>query len=227
MSKSNGTPAVGAGSWPFRRHEPADPMCHIGLARGRSAPPSNLLLPAAQPGLRAGGAALGSAPSTPARRYGATTRRFGPPSTRRRRVARRRQHERRATPAVNPLRGSSADATVLRMTAAAGRAGWRLRASQQAGPRSRRTRCAAPLSRRTGPATAPATSGPAPSKASRHQRTGHRAGRVASSQIGSPARRRCLDPGRPASRPSQAPSRHPARPLNRAAIRFSFRTPCS
>ena len=37
--------------------EPADPMCHIGLARGRSAPPSNPLLAAAQPGLRAGGAA--------------------------------------------------------------------------------------------------------------------------------------------------------------------------
>ena len=54
VSKSDGTPAVEAGSWPFRRHEPADPMCYIGLARGRSAPPSNPLLPAALPGPQMG-----------------------------------------------------------------------------------------------------------------------------------------------------------------------------
>ena len=65
VSKSDGTPAVEAGSWPFRRHEPADPMCYIGLARGRSAPPSNPRLPAAQPGLQAGR----SAPRSPRRSH--------------------------------------------------------------------------------------------------------------------------------------------------------------
>ena len=40
-----------------RCREPADPMCYIGLARGRAAPPSNPLHPAALPGLRAAGAA--------------------------------------------------------------------------------------------------------------------------------------------------------------------------
>ena len=54
MSKGNEKPAVETGSWRLGHHEPADPMCYIGLARGRSAPPSNPLRPAALPGLRAG-----------------------------------------------------------------------------------------------------------------------------------------------------------------------------
>ena len=68
--------------------------------------------------------------------------------------------------AVKSLRDSSAHATVLRMTAAADRAGSRLRASPKAGPVPARpvaTACAAPLSRRTGPESASAA-GPMPVK---------------------------------------------------------------
>ena len=127
-----------AGSWPVRSQEPADPMCYIGLAGG-------------------------FAPSTPARRYGATPRRFGPAvDTAVHRAARRQEHERRAILDVRwrtvargrqALARSSASAPALRVTAAVDRAAIAL-AGQPARLASVpiRASCAAPLSRRTGPA---------------------------------------------------------------------------
>ena len=59
MTSSRTTETAHGNSWlpTCRCREPAYPMCHIVLARGRCAPPSNPRLPAAVPGLRAEGAA--------------------------------------------------------------------------------------------------------------------------------------------------------------------------
>ncbi len=74
----------------------------------------------------------GASPLDPGRRYGATPRRFGPAVDAVSRAVAPRDDERRANPAsgsarsaaaVKSLRDSSADAAVLRMTAAADRAG--------------------------------------------------------------------------------------------------------
>ena len=99
--------------------EPAYPMCHIGLARG-------------------------AAPSTPGPRYGASPRRFRP-AIKWSSPGRSRGGSMcagwspaaggaRSAPAVKLLRSSFADASALRVTAAADRAGWLLGASRKGWP---------------------------------------------------------------------------------------------